>query len=85
MKRVLTRLATTVLVAPLALATLAAPAQRPRASRSGCYGATSVVYCDVTVTFPVLWRRRRTHRPGLFRHLHRRPRHARAVRRARSS
>lgn len=54
MKRVLTRLATTMLAAPLALATLAAPAQaEDLLLLPGCYGAGSAIYCDVTVTVPV--------------------------------
>lgn len=54
MKRVLTRLATTLLAAPLALTTLAAPAQASTGvTLPGCYGAGSAVYCDVTVTIPV--------------------------------
>jgi hypothetical protein len=53
MPRLMTRLATVLLAAPLALAATAGAAHATSVTVPGCYGASTAIFCNVTVTVGV--------------------------------
>lgn len=53
MKRLLSRLATTLLVAPLTVVAGSGAAEAVDVTVPGCYGAASAVVCDATLSLPL--------------------------------